>query len=109
MIHQLKTMPEYFNDVITGKKTFEFRVNDRNYKVGDYLALNEYDPNTKTYTGRSCLVIVDYILDEHTAEGVPALKNNLVIMSIKPTRLTLYGESPEILIGTERKDMEQAV
>ena len=47
--------------------------------MGDLLALNEYDPETKSYTGASCLVYVDYILDnpEYCKEGY-------VVMSIKP-------------------------
>lgn len=60
MIHALKTLPEYFGAVRKGDKTFELRKNDRNFKVGDYLALNEWDG--KKYTGRSQLVKVTYIL-----------------------------------------------
>ena len=41
MIHELKTLPEYFEAVRKGDKTFELREDDRNFKVGDYLALNE--------------------------------------------------------------------
>ena len=39
MIHALKTLPEYFEAVWENKKTFELRKNDRDFKVGDYLAL----------------------------------------------------------------------
>ena len=42
MIHSVKIQPHYFNDVLTGRKTFEVRKNDRNYRVGDYIALNEW-------------------------------------------------------------------
>ena len=45
MIHELKCFPEYFQDVIDGKKTFEIRLHDRPYQVGDLLALNEYLPD----------------------------------------------------------------
>ncbi|WP_225816963.1 DUF3850 domain-containing protein [Photorhabdus antumapuensis] len=34
-----------------GKKKAEFRVNDREYKIGDFLALNEIDDNGN-FTGR---------------------------------------------------------
>lgn len=50
MIHELKTLPEYFADVILGKKTFEVRKYDRPFHIGDLLALNEFDPKTKCYT-----------------------------------------------------------
>ena len=85
MIHALKQHLEFFSDVISGKKLFEVRKNDRDYKVGDLLALNEYDPETQSYTGASCLVYVDYILDnpEYCKEGY-------VVMSIKPCAVCKY-------------------
>lgn len=52
MRHNLKTWPEYFQAVIDGKKTFEIRKNDRDFKVGNELLLQEYDPEQETYTGR---------------------------------------------------------
>lgn len=76
MIHALKILPNYFEDVISGRKTFEIRKNDRDYKVGDLLALNEW--TGETYTGRSCLVTVDYIIDDKDF-----CKEGYVIMSIK--------------------------
>lgn len=76
MIHELKMLPEYFDAVISGKKSFEIRKNDRPFKVGDLLALNEFNGN---YTGNSCLVYVDYILDNPTY-----VKEDMVIMAIKP-------------------------
>lgn len=42
MIHAVKILPEYFNKIINGQKSYEIRKNDRDYKVGDCLALNEY-------------------------------------------------------------------
>lgn len=81
MIHELKILPEYFDAVIKGEKTFEIRVNDRNFKKGDYLALNEYY-NGK-YTGRSCIVYVDYIL----SDAKELLSKGVVAMAIKPCAL----------------------
>jgi len=37
--HFLKTWAEYFEAVKSGNKTFEVRVNDRDFKVGDILVL----------------------------------------------------------------------
>lgn len=62
-IHELKIWPEYFLPIIKKEKTFELRKADRDFKVGDKLKLNEYDPETKTYSGRSAIVKVTYILD----------------------------------------------
>jgi len=39
MTHELKTDPDVFDAVFDGKKTFEIRKNDRNFKVGDTLRL----------------------------------------------------------------------
>ena len=74
MIHELKIWPEYFNAVKEGIKTFEYRLNDRNYQVGDTLVLKEYLPESKEYTGQEVSVVVTYILP---------VKDNYVIMSVK--------------------------
>ncbi len=86
MIHALKIHPEYFSEVIAGRKTFEVRVDDRPFRYGDLLALNEYNPVLDTYTGNSCLVHVDGIWrdEAYTRKG-------FVIMSIKPCIVTVAG------------------
>ena len=43
MKHCLKKIQPYFADVENGTKTFEVRKNDRNFKNGDILFLQEYD------------------------------------------------------------------
>ena len=43
MIHELKILPHFFREGISGRKTFELRKNDRPFRKGDLLALNEYD------------------------------------------------------------------
>ncbi|UOE78430.1 DUF3850 domain-containing protein (plasmid) [Parageobacillus thermoglucosidasius] len=75
MKHRLKTWPEYFEAVLSGKKTFEIRKNDRDFRVNDLLLLQEYNPKTEEYTGREVLVEVTYITDF----GQP---DNQVVMSI---------------------------
>ncbi len=64
MIHELKTWPEHFDQVWGGKKTFEKRVNDRKYNVGDVLRLRCYDPVWEggTYDGRDIFCTVTHIL-----------------------------------------------
>ncbi len=51
--HELKCWPEYFQAVLDGVKMFEIRKNDRDFKVGDWLHLQEWCPKTQAYTGRS--------------------------------------------------------
>lgn len=62
MEHELKIYPTYFEDVISGKKKFEIRKNDRKYRVGDILILKEWD-NIK-YSGREARAEVIYLIDD---------------------------------------------
>ncbi len=48
-IHRLKTLPEYFGPAKDFKKQFELRKDDRDYKVGDLVTLEEWDGTN--YTG----------------------------------------------------------
>src|SRR3990167_7449887 len=56
-----KVWPEYFQQILYGKKTFEIRLNDFEINEGDTLLLKEWDPNTKDYTGRELERQVGYI------------------------------------------------
>ena len=85
MIHELKILPHFFTDVISGEKTFEIRKNDRPFHKGDLLALNEFDG--QYWTGNSCLVYVDYILN-----NPDYVKKDMVVMSIKPCSVFRHTE-----------------
>lgn len=78
-MHYLKTWPIYFNEICSGQKTFEVRKNDRNFKKGDSVTLQEYDPEAKMYTGREIIKTIGFILNNEN----PFLElNNTVIFSI---------------------------
>lgn len=62
MLHHLKIHSDYFGLVKSGVKTFEVRKNDREFRVGDELLLEEYNSVNKTITGNFCHRRVDYIL-----------------------------------------------
>ncbi len=47
-----KIWPEYFNAVVSGKKKYELRLNDFEAGEGDTLILEEWNPETREYTGR---------------------------------------------------------
>lgn len=84
-IHELKTWPEFFDQIVAGDKTFELRKDDRGFKVGDALELREYDPKTQTYTGRSIWRSVKHILAHRPDAGCAAtfgLMTGHVIMSL---------------------------
>tara|TARA_R110000851_G_scaffold44625_1_gene109566 strand:- start:1195 stop:1431 length:237 start_codon:yes stop_codon:yes gene_type:complete len=77
MEHTLKILPQYFEEVWDGNKTFELRKDDRDYKVGDTLRLLEFDYGN--YTGRECNRTIWYILRDCEKYG---LKKGFVILSI---------------------------
>ncbi len=69
MLHILKTWPEFHRAIREKRKTFEVRVDDRNFQEGDTLRLAEFDPVTETLTPRPHEVrIVAYILRGEPAE-----------------------------------------
>jgi ASC-1-like (ASCH) protein len=56
-----KVWPEYFSAILSGKKKYELRLNDFEVREGDVLLLEEWDPLTKTYTGRKIEKKVSYV------------------------------------------------
>lgn len=60
--HDLKCWPIWFNDVLSGAKTFEVRRNDRPFCAGDILRLREWAPRDG-YTGRECSRRIGYVTD----------------------------------------------
>jgi hypothetical protein len=56
-----KIWPKYFDEVATGKKNYELRLNDFEVAEGDTLVLEEWDSKTKQYTGRKLERKVDYV------------------------------------------------
>lgn len=58
-----KVWPKWFDDVASGKKKYELRLNDFDVEAGDILVLEEWDPETKEYTGRSVEREVTYAAD----------------------------------------------
>ncbi|KKU70578.1 MAG: ASCH domain protein [Parcubacteria group bacterium GW2011_GWA2_47_21] len=61
MIIKKKIWPEYFEAVSSGKKKFELRLNDFDVSEADTLVLEEWDPQTKEYTGRVVEKKVSYV------------------------------------------------
>ena len=57
-----KTWPNFFDEIKSGKKRFELRLADFDIKKGDVFVLQEWDPQTKQYTGREIRKKVRYIL-----------------------------------------------
>jgi hypothetical protein len=82
--HQLKTWPEYFDAILEGRKQFEYRRNDRNFQVGDFLCLREWKPEgfaddfgeriQGNYTGREIIRRVTYLLLTRDGYAVMSLE-----------------------------------
>lgn len=67
-IHEIKIAAMYYEDVISGKKSFELRKND-GYKQGDKLIMLEFKDGK--HTGRIINADIVYMLEDYTglAEG----------------------------------------
>ena len=73
--HKLKLAKMFFEDVRLGRKSFELRKNDRDYKIGDILELREMDNGEQT--GRVIEKEITYIL-----EGFAGLKEDYCILAL---------------------------
>lgn len=74
--HYLKILPEYYEAVKYGDKTFEVRLNDRDYQVNDVVHLQEY--TNSEYTGNELVKVISYVLD-----NVDYCKEGYVIFGLK--------------------------
>ncbi len=88
MKHTLKCDPKPFAAVISGRKKFEIRRDDRGFNVGDILQLKETRHSAAEmlatasacpleYTGRTAQLRVDHILSGHAG-----LAEGFVVMSV---------------------------
>lgn len=75
-VHDLKCLSKFFWAVRTGKKPFEIRKNDRDFQVGHFLRLHEYDPQSGYSSQSSELYEVIYVTDFEQKPGY-------VVMGIK--------------------------
>ena len=78
-LHALKTWPIVFDALLTRAKTFEVRLNDRDYTVGDMLYLREWNPDNGKYTGRTMKAMVTYTLEG----GCFGIMDGYICMSIR--------------------------
>lgn len=82
--HNLKLNIEFCEDVLRGKKTFEIRYDDRNYKVGDLIKFTAVNSRGKYihHTIKNHTYKITYILngwalkDGYVALGIKEVKNH---------------------------------
>lgn len=82
--HTLKTLAPWFEAVRRGEKTCEVRINDRDFKAGDWLRLVEWHPSNDVAiggreTGRECFVRVTHIVEG----GKFGIDRHHVVMSVR--------------------------
>lgn len=86
-VHDLKIKRKFFNDLLSGNKTFEIRYDDRSFEVGDILDLNEVitvdDGEVTKYTGRRTNAKIIYIHRDEPGAAQPFLQPGYVCMSVE--------------------------
>ncbi|MBI2630557.1 DUF3850 domain-containing protein [Candidatus Pacearchaeota archaeon] len=81
-----KTWPEFFQKILDGKKNAELRLADFEIKEGDTLILEEFNPETNSYTGRKIEKKVKNVTKIRPAEfySMEDIKNKgLVLMEME--------------------------
>ncbi len=86
MNHVLKTWPQYFKELRSGRKTWELRRDDREFSEGDTLTLMEWDPCAKEYTGEVEKRRVTYVA------RYAAIPDGFCCMSVEPIRVVATRE-----------------
>ncbi|EKD52665.1 MAG: hypothetical protein ACD_61C00276G0003 [uncultured bacterium] len=61
MIITKKTWPELFEKLLSGEKTFDCRIADFEVHPGDVIVFKEYDPEKKSYTGRTLRKTITFV------------------------------------------------
>lgn len=82
--HKIKTWAPYFQDVLDGKKPYEYRLNDRNYQVGDELHHTEWNEAEQKETGRQCWATIAHVMKG----GIFGIPENYCIITQHTTALT---------------------
>ena len=83
IVHELKCWIPYFKQVAGGSKPFEVRPDDRDFRVGDFLWLREWDPASETYTGQE----VHKQITCRTEKGSGWVKDGFVVLGLQDIHL----------------------
>lgn len=77
---KIKCWPEFFEPIAKNEKRGEFRLDDRDYRVGDTLIIQEWSPNNLRYTGRQ----VKRLVTHKVSGGYFGIPKGYCMLSIKP-------------------------
>lgn len=92
-VHALKCWPFPFHDMKSGAKRFEYRKNDRDFRVGDCLVLQEYEPTKDVFTKECFSVRVTYVLPGGTF-GVPP---DYCVLGVEPWEQRSASAAPRCI------------
>lgn len=89
LVHQLKTDPKVFALSWHGKKPWEIRLNDRDFKKGDVLNLKETKFSGEEMLSGNPLEYTGYSIDCEVVAIVSGygLNENWVVMTVKQLKL----------------------
>ena len=102
--HRLKVWPQFYAAMADGDKPFEVRLNDRNFHVGDWLDLCEWD---NAWTGAACTRTVTYVLDLAAYfhdQGCTAWPANYVVLGLGASPESPAAEPVPVPMVTVRRD-----
>lgn len=78
--HCIKLKEQYCDPIFSGDKTFEVRINDRDYQKGDHINFMPVDSNG-ILTHNHAVMFEDYVITYvHSGYG---LKEDYVVLGIK--------------------------
>lgn len=67
--HNIKLESEYFDKVKYGRKTFEIRLNDRDYQEGDFVVLHEFNKDRHKHAGETIQRRIGFVTDYEQKAG----------------------------------------
>ena len=106
VVHELKTLNPFFDDVFFNRKEFEVRKNDRNFQVGDRLKLIELPP-FKQARQRFVLKDIKYILQG----GQYGIDKDYVVLGLQelsyPVNVKRYLERSAKVVAKIKSENEK--
>lgn len=94
--YEVKIVASYYEDVVSGKKSFELRKNNRGYKQGDSLKMLEFKDGK--HTGRTIDADIIYMLEDYTE-----LTEGYCILGIRVTDYTGKVSETDTESGAEHE------
>lgn len=100
MVHEIKLRKEFCDDVLSGKKSFEIRNNDRGYKVEDLVLFIPIDEegNAIDHDILEHIFMITYVL-----ENEEFLPEGYVAFSIKDMKKTRADEGAMMFANSDQE------